>query len=224
MPQAGDSKNINPAPTWYKKDPSVVYSAVDKELSKTLWSDGAAKGGWGILSNGGHTFTKQWKGAPKTLDNGANLSALCILHENILHGPRGIHKYRYTIDGGTLGLADGVGFVFDKLLRRNNIQKMRSVFLNRNGHLCQRILGEVYKFDMDLPKLEKHMQIDLALDLDHGILYVVIEDGYPKKNRYYAKFEYLKELVKLGISDQISHYKSGFFSAIITERVVVSLY
>eukprot|EP00443_Scrippsiella_acuminata_P008010 CAMPEP_0115195068 /NCGR_PEP_ID=MMETSP0270-20121206/14391_1 /TAXON_ID=71861 /ORGANISM="Scrippsiella trochoidea, Strain CCMP3099" /LENGTH=490 /DNA_ID=CAMNT_0002608381 /DNA_START=43 /DNA_END=1512 /DNA_ORIENTATION=- len=119
----------------------------------------------GSLSEDGHVFAKTHAGPQKNHSNGMKLSSLCMLFERTLR-VGGVHRYRYTILGGSVGAADGVGFVFDSRIRRTNIQKMRSIFLNKHGQVCIRNLDRITKLPCSLPKLSEGVSIFLTVDLD----------------------------------------------------------
>ena len=58
----------------------------------------------------------------------------------------GSWRYIFSIHEGETGLAGSVGFVFDKIIRRNNIQKMRSLFMNARGQVCVRDMEDVINY------------------------------------------------------------------------------
>mmetsp|Transcript_29407 Transcript_29407/g.74581 ORF Transcript_29407/g.74581 Transcript_29407/m.74581 type:complete len:160 (-) Transcript_29407:88-567(-) len=78
----------------------------------------------------------------------------------------GMHHFHYRILDGEVGAADGAGFVFDSKVRRNNIQRMRSVFLNQRGCVCIRDHERVKKLGVRLPPLGAGMSLALNIDLD----------------------------------------------------------
>ena len=51
--------------------------------------------------------------------------------------------------GTKVGPAGGVGFVFDTRIRRRNIQKMRSIFLNARGQVRAQRQKNLFKFGTD---------------------------------------------------------------------------
>ena len=51
--------------------------------------------------------------------------------------------------GTKVGPAGGVGFVFDTRIRRRNIQKMRSIFLNARGQVRAQRQRNLFKFGTD---------------------------------------------------------------------------
>merc|ERR1719412_2358773 len=93
------------------------------------------------------------------------VSSICMVYDESLRCG-GIHQYNYQILNGQVGAADGAGFVFDSKVRRNNIQRMRSVFLNQRGRICLRNNQQVTKLRAQLPPLTVGVCLTLLIDLD----------------------------------------------------------
>jgi len=174
----------------------------------------------GNLSSDGHVFTKFPVAAKPSLSRqgeALNLAPICMVYDHMLRCG-GIHEYNYQLLDGQLGKADGVGFVFDSKLRRNNIQRMRSVFLNQRGQICVRNLGSVTKLHAHLPAFVPGMSLSLQVDLDNLFLQFVVFDV--------AGMAIGMESVSLqGIfvgSEKV--VQSGFFCAVVTQEVSVSLF
>ncbi|CAK9030152.1 unnamed protein product [Durusdinium trenchii] len=130
----------------------------------------------GSISADGHTFKKTASGQKVVInDRGTpmELSSICMVFDSTLRCG-GLHTYQYTIVDGELGPADGAGFVFDSKVRRNNIQQMRTVFLNKRGVICIRDRHNVRKLTAQLPPLEPGLCLSLTVDLDNSQLQFVI--------------------------------------------------
>lgn len=163
----------------------AVAAGPDAQLCQALspsappkWHSSALSAG--SLSEDGHIFAKMHAGPQKSHSNGMKLSSLCMLFErNLRMG--GLHRYRYTILGGSVGAADGVGFVFDSRLRRTNIQRMKSVFLNKHGQVCIRNLDRITKLPCSLPKLAEGVTVYLTVDLDQAQACFRMEDARGKQ-------------------------------------------
>lgn len=174
----------------------------------------------GTISPDGHTFTKT-SGGQKTMKdrqgNTVELSSICMVFDETLRYA-GRHRFEYTILDGELGAADGVGFVFDTHVRRNNIQRMRSVFLNRKGQLCVRDQQSVHKLGTQLPPLAAGMQVYLDVDLEILCLRFSICDAV-------GMLCGVKELNIEALFDPSSrhHLHSGFFCAVVTKEISVRL-
>lgn len=171
----------------------------------------------GVMSDAGHVLTKHKPGARKWHDNGAQLSTLCMIFERDLRDG-GYHEYVYTIMDGDVGAADGVGFVFDNKIRRNNIQKMRSVFLNRHGQICVRDQAQIWKLEDSLPGLARGTAVKFNIDLDSSEAQVVV---VPRGEQAHA--------TTVNFGDVFESYgekapRSGFFAAVLTRAITVSLF
>ena len=78
----------------------------------------------------------------------------------------GAEEYAVHFLGGTLSDADGIGFVFDqKLPCTQNIQKIESVFLNRDGRICTRRMNVVEDMGSGLPSLAVGDVVMVNVDL-----------------------------------------------------------
>lgn len=188
----------------------------------------------GKLSEDGHVFAKTHVGPRKSHSNGMTLSSLCMLFERTLR-VGGIHQYHYSIVEGSVGAADGVGFVFDSRIRRTNIQRMRSVFLNKHGQVCIRNLDSIIKLPCSLPKLSEGVSVHLTVDLNHAAARFKMDDP-TGKHCGTADLSFASLLTSPGIAAQASDRqlsaitqanlaaRSGFFCAIVTGSITVSLH
>lgn len=175
----------------------------------------------GCVSTDGHIFTKTTAGEKTAKDRQGNvvkLASLCMVFDETLRCG-GQHQFSYTILAGELGAADGAGFVFDSRVRRNNIQRMRSVFLNRRGQLCVRDQQQVHKLGTQLPPLSTGMQIMLSVDLEECRLQFTLCDVQGMVCGF-------TELCAADLfhSDSLGSLQSGFFCAVVTKDITVSLY
>jgi hypothetical protein len=185
----------------------------------------------GSLSEDGHIFSKTHVGPRKSHSNGMTLSSLCMLFEATLR-VGGRHQYCYTIVEGSVGAADGVGFVFDSRIRRTNIQRMRSIFLNKHGQVCIRNLDSIIKLPCSLPKLTEGVSVHLMVDLDRAAARFKMDDPLGK-NCGTADISFASLLVSpsypaASVSQQSTaqatmSVRSGFFCAIVTGNITVSL-
>lgn len=171
----------------------------------------------GTLTDHGHIFTKT-KSEPRRVMNGYELSPLTILFEKNLHAS-GCRRYRYAIQRGEVGPADGVGFVFDNKIRRTNIQQMRSIFLNRHGQLCIRDRGGITKLKCSLPKLSHAISVTLTVDLESDAVCFEV-DSVNGKDSYSARILHCSSY----FTTQPCLPRSGFFCAIVTGNITVSLH
>lgn len=183
----------------------------------------------GNLSEDGHVFARTIAGPLKNHANGMRLSSLCMLYEQNLR-VGGVHLYKYRILGGTVGAADGVGFVFDFRIRRTNIQRMRSVFLNRHGQVCMRNLDKITKWPCSLQKLSEGVSVSLAIDLGRATASFRMDDtcGKPCGSAdvsFAALFTEPNEGETGTVNVNVAAIpRSGFFCAIVTGGITVSLY
>jgi len=174
----------------------------------------------GQLSEDGHVFARAHAGPRKSDLNGRTLSSLCMLFERTLR-VGGVHKYRYNIIQGCVGAADGVGFVFDSRIRRTNIQRMRSIFLNKRGQVCTRNFDSITKLPHSLPKLAEGVVVDMTVDLDRAEARFEMRDEHGQ-NCGTAELSFaslLSSIIAPGLSQA-----SGFFCAIVTGTITVSLH
>lgn len=175
----------------------------------------------GCISADGHIFTKTTAGEKTAKDrqgNALKLASICMVFDETLRCG-GQHQFNYTILAGELGAADGAGFVFDSRVRRNNIQRMRSVFLNRRGQLCVRDQQQVHKLGTQLPPLSTGMQVMLSVDLENCRFQFTLCDVQGVVCGF-------TELCAAGLfsSDSLRSLRSGFFCAVVTKDITVSLY
>lgn len=180
----------------------------------------------GDISDDGRVFTKTMTAPRKSHAKGMMLPSLFMIFESNLR-TGGLHSYTYKILRGSVGPADGVGFVFDTKVRRSNIQKMRSVFINKHGQACIRNMGQITKFPSSLPKLNEGMSVSLQVDLDRACARFQMKD--PSGNLCGAADLSYASLLPLNNdhcqyqSPSVSNTRSGFFCAIVTGNITVSL-
>lgn len=169
----------------------------------------------GSLSQDSHIFVKSHAGPRKSHSNGMTLSSLCMLFERDLR-VGGMHQYHYSIVEGSVGAADGVGFVFDSRIRRTNIQRMRSIFLNKHGQVCLRNLDSIIKLPSSLLKLSEGISVFLQVDLDNATASFRMHDLSGKPCG----------AVDLSFASLLAdgQARSGFFCAIVTGSITVSLH
>jgi len=177
----------------------------------------------GTISEDGHVFTKvETRGKRSILNNRGTpveLSPICMVFDASLRRG-GFHQFHYQILDGELGAADGAGFVFDKQVRRNNIQRIRSVFLNQRGRICIRNNGQVTKLGGQLPPLSVGMCLELLIDLDNQWLRFSVYNG---GGRLEGTGEVSLE-GRFGLEDAAtSTSRSGFFCAVVTKDVCISI-
>jgi len=208
---------------------STVACTSEEELAPFLasrWHSSALSAG--NLSEDGHVFAKKHAGPRKNHSNGMTLSSLCMLFERNLR-VGGVHQYRYAILEGSVGAADGVGFVFDSRIRRTNIQRMRSVFLNKHGQVCMRNLENIVKLPCSLPKLSEGVSVYITVDLDRAAARFKMDDP-GGKHCGTADLSFASLLSDTMTSSQQSSsttlcsVRSGFFCAIVTGSITVSLH
>lgn len=214
---------------------SVVITSSDQVMGQAVaskWHSSALSAG--KLSEDGHVFTKTHVGPRKSHSNGMTLSSLCMLFERTLR-VGGIHQYCYSIVEGSVGAADGVGFVFDSRIRRTNIQRMRSVFLNKHGQVCIRNLDSIIKLPCSLPKLTEGVSVQLTVDLNHAAARFKMNDP-TGKHCGTADLSFASLLTTAGAAAQAGDRqlsaltqanlaaRSGFFCAIVTGSITVALH
>lgn len=193
----------------------------------------------GVVSEDGHVFTKIATGRQKVCVGSrgrpVELAALCMVFDESLRCG-GTHSYHYRILDGEVGAADGAGFVFDSKVRRNNIQRMRSVFLNQRGCVCIRDHERVKKLGVRLPPLSTGMSLSLNIDLDSLYLQFLVfsADGNPvgMAEVSFGGFFGADSGGQLGPSgcglaarkaSEMQAPGSGFFCAVVTKEVSVGL-
>mmetsp|Transcript_25530 Transcript_25530/g.59445 ORF Transcript_25530/g.59445 Transcript_25530/m.59445 type:complete len:361 (+) Transcript_25530:111-1193(+) len=190
----------------------------DAVLAMSKWHSSALVAG--SVSEDGHIFARTHAGPRKSHSNGMTLSSLCMLFERSLR-VGGVHTYRYSILEGCVGAADGVGFVFDSRIRRTNIQRMRSIFLNKHGQVCIRNFDSITKLPGSLPKLSAGTVVHMTVDLDAAAARFKMQDvnGTPCGTAELSFASLLPSILTLGL-----HHASGFFCAIVTGSITVSLH
>jgi len=175
----------------------------------------------GVISHDGHVFTKTaGPQRSRVSDRGATvkLASICMVFDaSVRIG--GVHRYTYHIMEGELGPADGAGFVFDKKVRRNNIQRMRSVFLNQRGRICLRNNGQVTKLRAQLPPLAVGVTLTMIIDLD--LLFARFDISSPDDVGGSAEVQ-LDSLSDVGFGKTM--LRSGFFCAVVTGDITVGLH
>lgn len=183
----------------------------------------------GTVSADGHVFTKA-AGAERlrSTTSGAyhKLSSICMIYDDRLRCG-GMHSYNYHLLTGEVGAADGAGFVFDCKVRRSNLQRMRSIFLNNRGQICFRNKEHVQKLNAALPRLEVGMSLNLMADLENLYFHFTLysQDGVVLGMAEVSLGSILGSLWQ-GTerwSDFGKYWQSGFFCAIVTKDISVSL-
>jgi len=175
----------------------------------------------GVVSEDGHIFTKTAGGQKVIMGNRGvpvEVSSICMVFDESLRCG-GVHQYNYQVLNGQLGAADGAGFVFDSQVRRNNIQRMRSVFLNQRGCICLRNCERVEKLSRCLPPLSVGMWLTMQIDLDN--LYLRFGVFCSEGNLLGVSDLSLDGLVDSGPGWSKPH--SGFFCAVVTKDISVAL-
>lgn len=210
------SATSSPTRPLSSRGPQVrVAEALQDSQTAIRWHSSAAD--VGVLSADGHIFEKDYAEVRRS-EEGYQLSTLTMLYEVNLH-TSGMRCYEYSILRGQIGLADGVGFVFDTSVRRMNIQKMRSIYINRNGQVCVRDRGEIRKLWGSVPKLAAGMTVWVIVDLDVGTIQFQAKSS---TGRHFSTEEIpIASCVQQGRRLPLS---SGFFCAVVTHRVAVSLH
>jgi hypothetical protein len=178
----------------------------------------------GIISSDGHVFTKTaGPRRSRVSDRGARveLASICMVFDASLRCG-GVHRYCYRIMEGELGAADGAGFVFDSKVRRNNIQRMRSVFLNQRGRICLRNNRQVTKLQAQLPPLTVGCLLTLLIDLDSLMarFHVSSSQGLVGASAN-VNLDGLFD-TSLGVSN--GQLRSGFFCAVVTGNITIGIH
>jgi hypothetical protein len=103
---------------------------------------------------------------------------LTIVTDSHVHY-RGVERYVVQFLGGALSDADGVGFVFSPSLPcSQNIQRITSVFLNRDGRVCTRRRDQVYRTPQQLTPLALGDVVMMTVDLPRRCVeFNVLRDG-----------------------------------------------
>jgi len=235
-----------PPPQWAAPQP-VLATACDplpvaachvpaiSAFPDSKWHSSALSAG--DLSEDGHVFAKTRAGPRKIHSNGMMMSSLCMIFERNLR-VGGVHRYHYSILKGSVGAADGVGFVFDSRIRRTNIQRMRSVFLNKHGQVCVRNLDSITKLPCSLPKLSEGVSVFLTVDLDRAAACFKMDDPRGEHcGTANFSFAWLSpdragqpSLPVANTADPrpslpaASQVRSGFFCAVVTGGITVALH
>lgn len=197
----------------------------DTSFGKCRWHRSAET--VGIISNNGHVFTKTaGPRRSRISDHGAKveLASICMVFDSSLRCG-GLHRYCYQIMDGEMGAADGAGFVFDSKVRRNNIQKMRSVFLNQRGRICLRNNQQVTKLDVQLPRLTVGVNLTLIIDLDSMMAFFDISnsEGVPIGSASVNLESLFDQSMSFG-AGKLSQLRSGFFCAVVTGSITVGIH
>jgi len=176
----------------------------------------------GVISADGHVFTKTaGPRRSRISDRGARveLASICMVFDSSLRCG-GVHQYTYQIMDGELGAADGAGFVFDSKVRRNNIQRMRSVFLNQRGRICLRNNQQVTKLQVQLPPLTVGVRLMLLIDLDSLMARFNVSNSQGIIGG--SADVSLEGLFDLG-SNSVQ-LRSGFFCAVVTGNITIGIH
>jgi len=189
------------------------YEHKESQRTSCAWHDSASK--VGKISQDGHTFTKAAGKTKVVLAEGRKreMSSICMIFDHKLQ-TGGTHSYTYGILDGELGPADGVGFVFDTKIRRNNIQRMRTVFLNQRGDICIRDQAHVQKLGAQVPPLAVGRWATVHVDLDSFRLCFAV-----------YSHEGLLGCADVNLQGTFrAVQRSGFFCAVVTKDICVSLW
>mmetsp|Transcript_20218 Transcript_20218/g.63337 ORF Transcript_20218/g.63337 Transcript_20218/m.63337 type:complete len:338 (+) Transcript_20218:90-1103(+) len=176
----------------------------------------------GVISSDGHVFTKTaGPRRSRVSDRGARveLASICMVFDASLRCG-GVHRYCYQIMEGELGAADGAGFVFDSKVRRNNIQRMRSVFLNQRGRICLRNNQQVTKLHAQLPPLTVGVCLTLLIDLDSMMARFNVSNAQGMLGG--SADVSLDGLFDLGAGS--GQLRSGFFCAVVTGSITIGIH
>lgn len=205
--------DVNLLLEWHQNIEESLSSLKPVETGNNKWHSSSLASG--ELYQDGHVFVKTKVGPKKQHPHGIMLSSLCMIFDQTLV-TGGSHTYHFSVVGGSIGAADGIGFVFDSKIQRNNIQRMRSIFLNKHGHVCLRNLGQIMKLKSSLPQLEVGARVTLLVDLDHATAQFKMED----------KFHNCTGIAKVSFRDIVNDGapSTGFFCAVLSDSVTVSLY
>jgi len=199
---------------------ALQAGTVSDDERECRWHKSAENVGW--ISQDGHVFAKTaGPRRSRVSDQGARveLASICMVFDATLR-IGGVHRYTYQIMDGKLGAADGAGFVFDKKVRRNNIQRMRSVFLNQRGRICLRNNGQVRKLQAQLPPLTVGVSLSIIVDLNLLVAFFSISNsqgivgGTADVN--------LDSLSDFGLGN--GSLRSGFFCAVVTGDITIGLH
>lgn len=209
---------VGPQPVGLQRSEDGLKAMASRSDFPARWHKAA--GCVGDLSQDDHVFTK--KAGPRhrrTRECGAEyeIATICIVFDaNLRCG--GSHTYRFSFVDGDISPADGAGFSFDTQVRRRPLMQMQAVFLNHRGFICVRKGDYVSRLPVQLPRLTLGMTLTVQVNLD----------------RYAARFSIADTLGSLKGSADVSFeslfggdrdiLRQGFFCAVITGNVTVSLY
>lgn len=202
-----------PGPATAEECDDCSYELQESQRTFCAWHESASK--VGKISQDGHTFTKAAGKTKVVLAEGCEreMSAICMIFDHKLQ-TGGTHNYTYGILDGKLGPADGVGFVFDTKIRRNNIQRMRTVFLNQRGDICIRDQAHVQKLGAQVPPLAVGRWVTVHVDLETLCLYFAV-----------YSHEGLLGCADVNLQGTFrAVQRSGFFCAVVTKDICVSLW
>lgn len=219
LPGASDAQVQGPlqhsADEWRAEEPPTCG-----DFGECRWHKSAET--VGVISNDGHVFTKTaGPRRSRVSDRGARveLASICMVFDASLRCG-GVHRYCYQIMEGELGAADGAGFVFDSKVRRNNIQRMRSVFLNQRGRICLRNNQQVTKLQAQLPPLTVGVCLTLLIDLDSMMAQFNISNAHGVLSG--SADVSLVGLFDMGMSS--GQLRSGFFCAVVTGSITIGIH
>merc|ERR1719235_6506 len=214
------------------KGGSILRLTDEQELQAARlpdhWGDGQCR--WhksaesvGILSEDGHVFTKTAGPRRSRMSNRGTqveLASICMVLDSSLRCG-GVHRYCFEIMDGELGAADGAGFVFDSKVRRNNIQRMRSVFLNQRGRICLRNGNQVTKLNAKLPPLDVGVCLTMLIDLN-SLMARFNLTNVPGVGASGATVDVsLDGLFDMGNNEQL---RTGFFCAVVTGSITIGIH
>lgn len=183
------------------------------QRTSCAWHESASK--VGRISEDGHIFTKTAGKTKVVLAEGRKreLFSICMIFDHKLQ-TGSTHYYTYGILDGELGPADGVGFVFDTKIRRNNIQRMRTVFLNQRGDICIRDQAHVQKLGAQVPALAVGRWVTVHVDLDNLCMCFSVYSHEGLLGVAHVNLQGTFQAVQ----------RSGFFCAVVTKDICVSLW
>jgi len=142
----------------------------------------------GRLSNCARLFTKmRYEGR------------LSIITENRVHSS-GLSQYVVQFTAGEMSSADGVGFIFSSTLpSTKNIQRIVSVFANKEGQVCFRAGAEIVRSRWRLQPLQLGDWIAVSVDLTKQVAYfrtVCTADGKQSSQVSFAFGDILERVTR----------------------------
>lgn len=220
--------------------PTMSTCTVEESISESSWTNsaeldnfypGSSLCKWdhsaesvGKLSHDGHVFTKMAGGEKvRLMPSGSHqkLSTICMVYDERLRCC-GTHRYHYQVLNGEIGAADGAGFVFDSKVRRNNLQCMRSIFMNSRGQICFRNRQHVQKLNATLPRMQVGMRLVLTVDLDALCLdFALLYADGTESGRAVISLNSI--LGNQCLDNGWQYWQSGFFCALVTKEISVLL-